>query len=347
MFSFKVDIVDFGKIVPFLGSYLDIIYKDRSVILCSEGSQTYVQCMCPAVGYGETGKVNVRLDTSLFCNMVTEGKVEVEVIDTEVVYSFYTQSDSLLYKTTVPRQVSYIDLEHKSNLFSRARDSKSYDIAGYNSLIRLCSRLKTTFVSNEGFCYSYYNKNYIFKKSELPTFCVDSELLGKCLNVSSTFTPVGDYLMFKESSVAVILQKQKVPLVCDIPYIVKTKARRHVKCNLSNLTALLMRIKLKQEFNIKLNLDASLCMITSDNNRFEVPVEVLEDSKKSADLESLISNLSNGLDSVPSEKNDSTLSLPYWFIKVTSRVTNVDLFLTSRFTILKFNGINVTIGGSS
>lgn len=349
MFSFKVDVSEFNKLVPFFGSFIDIMYKDRTVVICSENGQCYVQYMCPAIGSTPNESINVRIGTSLFSNMVLDGKVEVSLMDSQVSFTFYNDRDKMFYKTIVPRQVSYIDLQYKSSIFNKFKDSEDFSFNDYSYLVRLCSRLKTPFVSNEGFCYTYYNKNYIFKKSTLPSFCVDSELLRKCVSISNVFRVVGDYLVFKSGKISIILQKQKLPYMCDIPYIVSTKARRHVSIDLSNLISLLSKIKLKSNFTTRLNLDAGKCFIESEEeNRFEVPVDVLDDSNKSKDLDTLLSNLSQGLDNGVDEKkpNDSILYLPYWLPKVIDRASKADLYVSKRFCILKINGVNITMGGS-
>lgn len=349
MFSFKIDVAEFNKLTPFFGSYLDILYKDRTVVICSENGQCYVQYMCPAFSMTPNDSVNVRLDTALFSNMVLDGKVEVTVVDSQVSFSFYNDRDKLFYKTIVPKQVSYIDLQQKSIIFSRFKDTDCLSFNDYSYLVRLCSKLKTPFISSEGYCYTYYNKNYIFKKSVLPDFCVDSELLRKCISVTNEFAVVGDFLVFKSGKMSIILQKQKLPLMCDIPYITSVKARRHVTLNISNLLSLLSKLRLKTNFVTRLNLDVSRCYIDDEQNRFEVPIEIMEDSNKSKSIDSLLSDLEKGLDDGLTKKetpNDSVLYLPYWLPKVVDRVSKCDLYVSKRFCILKFNGVNITIGGS-
>ncbi len=346
MFSFKIDVAQLNKIIPFCGAYIDIMQKGNMAILCSESGQAYVQYVCSALNTNPNEATNVRVDTNLLVNMALDGKIDIEVLDSEVCLSFYNDLGQLSYKTFVPRQISYINLEEKLDIFQRANSCESYSLIKEQKLIRLASKVKTPFIINEGFAYMFYNRNYVFHPSECPAFAVDSDLLKKSISLSLYFKVVGDYLVFKDESVSIILQKQKLPLMSDIPYLVKYKAKKCIEVDLSKLTHLLSRIK-SDKYSIRLNLDAEKCFINNDTNKFEVPVEVIDDSSKNKSLDDMLSNLGNGLDlNQQVDKTYSVLVLPYWLPKVLERTSKVTIYITKRFSIIKFGHISVTIGGS-
>lgn len=346
MFSFRIDVVQLNKIIPFCGAYVDIMQKGNMAILCSESGQAYVQYVCSALNSNPNEATNVRIDTNLLINMALDGKIDVEILDSEVCLSFYNDMGQLSYKTFVPRQISYINLEEKLDIFQRATSCENHNFIKEQKLIRLASKVKASFVINEGFAYMFYNRNYVFHPSECPSLCVDSDLLKKSISLTLGFKVVGDYLVFKEDSVSIILQKQKLPMMSDIPYLVKCKARKSVEVDLSKLTHLLSRIK-SDKYNIRLNLSAEKCFIDNGVNKFEVPVEVIDDSSKNKSLDDMLSNLENGLvNSKASDTEDSILILPYWLPKILERTNKVTIFVTKRFSIIKFGHISVTIGGS-
>lgn len=346
MFYFKVDVKEFNKMIPFCGTYLDVIFRSNKVVICSSSGQSYIQYLCNGVSTNPSEGESVRIDTAIFSKLVLGGKVEVIVHDAEVSFTFFNENGKSVYSVTVPKQCCYNDLDHKLDLIFKCDESTSYSLAGVTNLVKIASRLKVPFISNEGFCYSNYNKNYLFKKMDLPSFCVDSELLSKSLSITDSFYVIGDNLIMKNGPVAIVISKQKLPFVCDLPYIVGLKANRHVRLDLSNLFSLLYKIKITRQITTKVNIDAERCFVLDEVNRFEVPIELISDSKKEQSLENMLNSLESGLDSTPSEKNNNVLILPYWISKVMDRVSLVDVYVTKRFCIAKFNGINLTIGGS-
>lgn len=346
MFYFKVDVKEFNKIIPFCGTYLDVIFKRNKVVICSSSGQSYIQYLCNGVSTNPSESESVRIDTSIFSKLVLNGKVEVMIHDAEVAFTFFNEDGKSVYSVTVPKQCCYNDLDAKLDLIFRCDEATQYSLAGVTNLVKISSRLKVPFVSNEGFCYSNFNKNYLFKKMDLPSFCVDSELLSKGLSITDKFYVIGDNLVLKDGALAIVISKQKLPFVCDLPYIVGLRANRHVKMDLSNLFSLLYKIKITSQIVTKINIDAERCFVLDDVNRFEVPIELISDSNKEQSLENMLSSLEQGVDYKPAEKNNNVLILPYWISRVMDRVSLVDVYVTRRFCIAKFNGINLTIGGS-
>lgn len=343
LYTVKVDMSVLSKIQPFCGSFVDVVCSGRNAIFCAESGQSFVQVAMPIIGAITEQPPNVRIDTTLLFTVGVDGLVKFQIGDSSVEISFFGNSDKLIYKIVVPRQVSYNDIVNKNKLLEKSQLCERHYLNKESKLIRMVSKVKSPFIVEDGFAYMYYKYSYVFQKTELPAFCCDSELLRKCTSITTEFRLCEDYLIFNQGPLTVFIHKQRAPLVSDLGLISRMKASRVLEVNLFKMAMLTSKLK-AADYDIKLNLDLKVCLVTSSVNRFEIPIEIISDSGAKMSEDDALALLDEP--SEPMEIKSEVLNIPYWVAKILERTSKINIYVTKRFYLLKMDNIVITINGS-
>lgn len=343
IFTVKLEVDRIKKMQPFCGTFLDIVCTQTHAIFCSETGQCFAQIPMNLIGTYNEQIPNVRINTNLFFSVMMDGVVKFSINDSDVQVTFYGTSNEQEYKLVVPRQVSVVDVMNKNRLLLKSENAIQYSLLSEQRLIRLVSKTKSPFIVSDGFAFMFNRGAYVFQKSELPTFCCDSDLLRRCVGLTNMFRLCEDYLIFTANGLSVFIHKQKAPNVCDLEYIQKTKASRVLTLDMSKMSTLLNRLK-SDNYDIRLNLDSRVCLVKWDVNRFEIPVKITHDSNDDISLEDALSDLGSfdTLD-VGNKPNDSNFIIPYWTLKLLDRVSIAKVYITKRFYLLKIDKVFITI----
>lgn len=339
IFTVNLDAERLKKIKPFCGTYVDIICVGNFALFCSETGQSYVQAPMDLIGVHEQIP-NVRISSDLLFNVMISGIVKFFIEGSTVEVVFYGTENKQEFKLVVPRQVSAISAIEKNRLILKSKECLNHSLIPVQRLIRLISKTKSPFIVSEGFAFMFYKNSYVFQKVELPSFACDSDLIKKCIALTTQFCFCEDYMVFTSEGVSVLVHKQKIPNVCDIAYIQKTKASRVIDVDLSKMTTLVNRLK-ANDYEVKVDLDSRFCLVKWDVNRFEIPIKVLGDSNSNQSIDDLLADF-NSEEITPNDK-DSSFTIPYWTLRLLDKVSKVKIYVTKRFYLIKVEKVFITV----
>lgn len=335
--------------------YCEIITRNGFSILCSESGIRFNILLLDVLD-GKLNDGNIRISTDLLYNLKTEKVLDLVENESEVSLTFYDSHINHLYTTKVSKQLGVIDISDKIDLIESVENYKGYDILKIRSIVELLSVLNQDVMCLNGLIYGEYMRNYIFDKCSMPNFCVASKDLKSLMSCVTKIHFIDRFIYgVTNEQVHVFLSKSRVPELCDIDFIQKSKFSISLKLDSRNIRVAQRKIKTTDKSSIILNLPDKQIDISTESFKSSISLGTSEiKSKKESSysdediLKAMIgeNNLSVNMQELSNPYNLPRLILPRWILRYGFNVDSCYLFINRRFIILKLSGFKILFSRS-
>jgi hypothetical protein len=345
----RVDNTKLQKFCSYCGDYIDIVYKNNIVFLCSEMSDIYVHCVLQVLD-GDSNDISIRMPKVFFQKLSSESVIDFIIKSDTVKTLFYNKDMELMYKISTRRQTGFIDYEEKLKIIEESGNYEGYTISKVSNLIRTLIRLNTEFYSLDGIAYGMFERCFIFNKSDLPNFGLSVYTMKKLIADAYLLTFIRQYIYYniEDYDIHVITSKLRVPMDCDLHRILTIKYRYKIKTDMTSLNSINGRLTFDKGVECKVDFNENFVVLRDDMKEVKASIVIKEkisankDSKENTDDNDLIdlNAFTSIIDKDEELKREKVpvFSIPKWVLNSIPSSGDSTFNLCKDFIIMSFKG---------
>lgn len=338
----ELDLIKIKNFLKYCSDYVEILFMNEGVYMVSSSSDSTVLLKLTVLQI-EDDLRTIRFPSYILKSLKTESILDIYTGESTITFTFLSDKGKPAYLIEINNQVSVISITLIKNILLNINSYTKYDLGKYRDLLYALSKLNINVISMNNKIFGEFIRSYIFTKSDLPEFMINSRIIYKAMDISPFAYFIDRYIVLKDNDITIFLNKLRIPMYCDLDYIEKFKYSMRFSLNVANFTNLNEKLDLSRECIYTLDIDKNTLTAEENFKKLTVLLNITieEDLTVSEnDIDKLIENINNPSMVLPIAEKPKIV-IPSWIVNNNLLLGKSVWFITSNFVIIKLKKFRI------